>query len=59
MEVNKELRPEIAKVLASKIKILSMKIMHESDNIGENSYRELVSAYNSLKGVIQYMEIKE
>ena len=59
MEITEELKPEITRTIASKMKLLCMRIIRESENIGENSYKELVSAYRSLKSVIYYMEIEE
>lgn len=59
IKINEEFRPDIINVICQKIKLLNSEIIREKENVGENSYLEIISAYESLKSALKYIEIGE
>lgn len=59
IKINEEFRPEIVVAVCQKIKTLSLEIIRNKEEVGENSYLDIISAYESLKSAIQYIEIGE
>ena len=59
IQVDEELKPNIVFAMADKIKTMVSYILRERQNVGDNSYKQLESAYYALKNAVDYMNIGE
>ena len=59
IKVNEEFRSDIVLAICQKIKLLTSEIIRNKENVGENSYLDIMSAYESLKSALKYMAIGE
>lgn len=59
IKINEEFIPDLVFAICQKIKILTSEIIRNKEEIGENSYLDIISAYESLKSAKEYIEIGE
>lgn len=59
MEIGEEFKADVVSAMAHKIRLLALFVIQNKDNTGDNSYRELVTAYDALKSFKKYIEIGE